>query len=893
MSRCRAVLVSFALLIALVFLVGGVRSDGGNPPPVDLDGDALPSTWTTSPDRGFKAADGGGDALVTLYFDSSHHQDLEEYLEENDADILSKGDDYMEVEVSAGLSARLSKRPGVWAVIPTEETITAQLDSSTPASPSVGHHNADSWHQLGFKGRDIKIGVIDSAYDHATEIIGDTFPETFALRCWNGGSYISDIAKCEEVLSGKHGTAVTETIFDIAPEAEYYLATASSKGQVREVTEWMVEEGVQVINYSMNNRWDGPGDGTSPFGDSLLNTIDYAVENGVLWVGAAGNSSREMYYTNDVQDTDEDNLLNFGDTECINTKVGRRLKVYLRWGDSWTSPSQLLRLYLFSYKTDGSVDVTQPLGYSNQLLPPNSRVNPAMQVLSVRFERPILKGCLAVRVNPASDGLPPWIQIWGDVDGTLYPSSELGHLGSAAESVNQGAITVGAATWDAESASPGKVKGYSSRGPVPAHSSVKPDIAGMGSTTTKSLGSVDGTSIASPHVTGLVALLLQRYPRLTPQEIKQKLLDSAWVVGDAPDYHWGYGFARMPDYDGPEPPASLSATATDPWSVTVSYELPAQPADVYIRDMYLERLDADEEVEWSTTVESDFYGDEATQWEEENYGLEPETTYRYRVRLESEYRGRIWSDVVSATTPEDLTKAPTGLKATLDGTTVSLSWTVPEQPEWVEAVSMEVRREYGVEGFSDRGSYGRLAGRVSWQDGVETYDFEDTELKRGFTYHYRVRMYVGQREHLSETVQVEIPADDTAEERPDPGPLSRFAIVETSGSWVWYSLRDGDTVALPDPDNATYGIAVYLQGHESAGSVRLELDGAKTVSRTENLKPYSLYGDYKEDGERKLHGESLPAGEYTIRATAYSEKRLGGDELGVLEYSFTITAQEE
>ena len=49
-------------------------------------------------------------------------------------------------------------------------------------------------------------------------------------------------------------------------------------------------------------------------------------------------------------------------------------------------------------------------------------------------------------------------------------------------------------------------------------------------------------------------------------------------------------------------------------------------------------------------------------------------------------------------------------------------------------------------------------------------------------------------------------------------------------------------------------------------------------------RPYSLFGD---EGDDALHGENLPIGSYTLKATAYTED----DEiLGTLEISFSVVA---
>ena len=116
--------------------------------------------------------------------------------------------------------------------------------------------------------------------------------------------------------------------------------------------------------------------------------------------------------------------------------------------------------------------------------------------------------------------------------------------------------------------------------------------------------------------------------------------------------------------------------------------------------------------------------------------------------------------------------------------------------------------------------------------------------------------------------------------------LVGFTLVDTSDQSEMATLTDGAAITLVDPAGGSYGIRVEVATGAEVGSVRLELSGEKSVSRTENSQPYSLYGD---DGTN-LNGESLPAGSYTLRATAYSEDNLGGDELQALETAFSVAA---
>ena len=115
--------------------------------------------------------------------------------------------------------------------------------------------------------------------------------------------------------------------------------------------------------------------------------------------------------------------------------------------------------------------------------------------------------------------------------------------------------------------------------------------------------------------------------------------------------------------------------------------------------------------------------------------------------------------------------------------------------------------------------------------------------------------------------------------------LVGFTLVDASDPSEVATLTEAATLTLEDPANGSYGIKVEVAENTGIDSVRLELSGAKTVSQTENILPYSLYGDKGAD----LNGEGLPAGSYTLRATAYSEDNLGGDELQLLEISFTVT----
>jgi serine protease AprX len=100
-------------------------------------------------------------------------------------------------------------------------------------------------------------------------------------------------------------------------------------------------------------------------------------------------------------------------------------------------------------------------------------------------------------------------------------------------------ITVGA-TNDLDHVAP-----FSSRGPT-ADGRTKPDIvlpgediaaarakgSTMGSPVDQYYTAASGTSMAAPHAAGICALLLQAEPNLTPQAVKERLMNTALDVGD-------------------------------------------------------------------------------------------------------------------------------------------------------------------------------------------------------------------------------------------------------------------------------------------------------------------------------------------------------------------------
>ena len=143
-------------------------------------------------------------------------------------------------------------------------------------------------------------------------------------------------------------------------------------------------------------------------------------------------------------------------------------------------------------------------------------------------------------------------------------------------------------------------------------------------------------------------------------------------------------------------------------------------------------------------------------------------------------------------------------------------------------------------------------------------------LDHGTTPSYTLTVQADDGEGGTDTATVNVSVTEVDEST--AGPLTGFTLVDASDQSVLATLTAGTSVALADPNGGSYAIRADVDSTASIGSVRLVLSGAKSVTRTESYAPYSLYGDSYEGAASDLHGQALPSGGYTLRATAYSER---------------------
>lgn len=204
--------------------------------------------------------------------------------------------------------------------------------------------------------------------------------------------------------------------------------------------------------------------------------------------------------------------------------------------------------------------------------PLNRDHNFFVQIRSSMFKPTVKSGVWQLRVRNTSN-IDGRLDVW-----TLDPSGAVMFSGTSIQDAmkigspgaSESAITVASYTtrnkWTDVDGKPREVglavdtiSEFSSEGPL-RNGEQKPDVAAPGAMIVSALSAdsrmdrsswvnnqyvtMAGTSMATPLITGVVALLLQSDPTLTPEVVKERLRESGSIPGKAPgtfDPKWGYG----------------------------------------------------------------------------------------------------------------------------------------------------------------------------------------------------------------------------------------------------------------------------------------------------------------------------------------------------------------
>jgi len=373
----------------------------------------------------------------------------------------------------------------------------------------------------------VKVAIIDGGFSGYERLLGSELPqETTLVSFVDSGGTGSSI----------HGTACAEIIYDMAPDSMLYLLPIDYDIKLAAAVNFCLTNDIKIISTSLCFFASGPKDGTGPINE----IIRWAYENGIIWITAAGNYATR-HYSGYSQDPDNNGWHNFSsDDEILDITIRDipNFYVLLEWDDwgiwngvNFSGSGEDFDLYLYRFTNDQWVLVESSENIQN------GNDIPYEEITLTNPENGHY-GILIKRVNDNKDVklhlYIPKLSTDGFTDSQYIVSEQ--SICSGADS--RDAITAGAFNfYDLTLA------WYSSWGPT-FDGRIKPDISSPASVSTSTYGQYGfaGTSAATPHVAGAVALLISRLPYISFEDILAILNGRAIDEGEVgKDNKWGEG----------------------------------------------------------------------------------------------------------------------------------------------------------------------------------------------------------------------------------------------------------------------------------------------------------------------------------------------------------------
>jgi len=417
--------------------------------------------------------------------------------------------------------------------ITLDENSELFLDNS---GPYIG---AEFPKELGFTGKGIKIGVIDTGINLSHP---DFFNQDETSRFLKGYDFVDNDTVPQD--TNGHGTQVTGIIAadgqlkGIAPMAEIFSYRVSSDGEsvpsnlIIKAINQAVEDRVDIINISL---------GVNMTHNKIDEAVNNAIKQGIVVVAAAGNSGPDkstigspaknpnaitvgatynnrdssMVSTLEVEDTQFQVLPMLG-TDTISDPISAEI-VFGKYSRENDFDGIDVRGKIVLAERGGETPDEIVFFSDKEIFASN---NGAKGLIVYNNQPGIFFGELIHEY--VSEDYYPTIP-------TVSMTREEGlELRTILETETSGTLNV--------FNHPDFLATFSSRGPVSPFY-LKPDLVAPGvfvnTTSLKNFYNItSGTSYAAPHVSGAIALLLEKNPDFTPHEIKSILVTTSDIITD-------------------------------------------------------------------------------------------------------------------------------------------------------------------------------------------------------------------------------------------------------------------------------------------------------------------------------------------------------------------------
>ena len=515
--------------------------------------------------------------------DASQDRFVEHAADEGLGDDVGKRYDDVVNAVAMNLTgseiAAMLASPDVASVWPNE-TIRVELPTVGGETPETGltgggatYDEVESLHQKGITGAGVKVGILDTGIDYNHPALAavyqggydavdnDDDPMETTYEDWKASGRTEKVNGSTYYTS--HGTHVAGIVagqddfggrsaYGIAPEADIYAYRVlgpyggGSTADILEGMEHALADGMDVVNMSLGGSYNDHRSVLSIAADNLTLA-------GVTTVIAAGNDG-ELGAAS----------LGSPGTSALALTVGANDSPLTLATTTATVGAASADLRLVSQKRDAS-SVTDLAGKSFRLIDVGggnaagyAGKSPAGAIVVI--ERGTItfndmaanaknRGAAgAIVVNNRPDG--PIDAFIGESDsyavmfGTDATQGAALRAAMAAGAAEVTFGTLGEITTDAD-----RLAGFSSRGPSNGTTDIKPEVTAPGVSVMSSVptwdvdpkadisyaeayGRKSGTSMATPFVAGLAALMLDAEPDLAPADVKTRLMNTADDLAD-------------------------------------------------------------------------------------------------------------------------------------------------------------------------------------------------------------------------------------------------------------------------------------------------------------------------------------------------------------------------
>lgn len=393
----------------------------------------------------------------------------------------------------------------------------------TLTSEGVAKTGAGTWQAVtSYRTTEkVKVCIFDLGFKGYASLLGTELPSSVTAKSFRADNDIEG----NEV----HGAACAEIVHDMAPDADLILVNFSTEVEHHLAVNWIIDQGVKVISYSIGWKNAGDGKGTGPICDDVKKAYDA----GILWCNSAGNEA-EHHWEGTFFDSDSDNWMNFSGSNELLVTYGYSCYASMNWDDwgtwdgtSYSGSNNDYNLYLYYYSGGIWHFIDSSAGSQNGNDWPTEYVSawasaPYYWALAI-YKHSATRDC---KLEIFTSGSYP-----------IDYNVPAGSISVPADSPY--AVTVGATDWNTDA-----LHSYSSRGPT-HDGRVKPDFTAPSGVSTQTYGyrSFRGTSAAAPHMAGAFGLISGKAP-FSVSQIKAILEGRALDLGTSGKDNL-YGIGRL------------------------------------------------------------------------------------------------------------------------------------------------------------------------------------------------------------------------------------------------------------------------------------------------------------------------------------------------------------